>query len=331
MLYALTLDQIQLFLAVVETGSFSAAARNESRATSAITYAIQKMEEQLGLVLFDRTHYRPTLTEAGRALLPRARRVAEEVSGLRLVARSISTGLEAQLSIAVDAMFPMGLLSDALREFQARFQAVQIRISVETLGTASRLVADGQFTIGLVGEFGTTGLELNTVPAVELSLVMVAAPTHPLAQIKGPIGPEVVKDHVQLVLTDRVEVAGSRDYGVFSSQTWRLSDLAAKQEMLRAGLGFGSLPLHLARDDLARGRLVQLEMANSFGKSLEFLMVLAWRNDRPLGPATRWLIERLTASGTSQNKQLPVRQPAPQRTKSAAAKRPAARSAKSRR
>jgi DNA-binding transcriptional LysR family regulator len=80
MLDSLTLDQIRIFLAVADTGSFSKAAKQLNRAQSAVTYAIQKLEAQFGIPLFDRTAYRPALTEVGRALLPRARRIAEETT-----------------------------------------------------------------------------------------------------------------------------------------------------------------------------------------------------------------------------------------------------------
>ena len=114
---ALTLDQIQIFLAVVDEGSFSKAAKKLNRAQSAVTYGIQKLEAQIGLPLFDRTAYRPTLTEAGRTLLLRARRIAEETNAFRDTARSLASGLEAELTIVLDSMFPMPPVVEALRAF----------------------------------------------------------------------------------------------------------------------------------------------------------------------------------------------------------------------
>ena len=98
MLDSLTLDQIRIFLTVADTGSFSKAAKQLNRAQSAVTYGIQKLEAQFGIPLFDRTAYRPALTEAGRALLPRARRIAEETNAFRDTARSLASGLEAELT-----------------------------------------------------------------------------------------------------------------------------------------------------------------------------------------------------------------------------------------
>src|SRR5947209_20365093 len=107
MLDSLTLDQIRLFLAIAGEGSFSKAAKRLNRAQSAVTYGIQKLEAQFGIPLFDRTAYRPALTEAGRALLPRARRIAEETNAFRDVARSLASRLEAELKIALDFMLPI--------------------------------------------------------------------------------------------------------------------------------------------------------------------------------------------------------------------------------
>src|SRR3984957_262098 len=75
---ALTLDQIRVFLSVVDEGSFPKAAKSLNRAQSAVTYAIRKLEAEIGVPLFDRSAYRSVLTPAGRALLTRARRIDEE-------------------------------------------------------------------------------------------------------------------------------------------------------------------------------------------------------------------------------------------------------------
>ena len=105
---SLTLDQLQIFLAIVDEGSFSKAAKRLNRAQSAVTYGIQKLEAQFDLPLFDRSAYRPELTEAGRTLLMRARRVAEEANAFRDTAHSLASGLEAELTIVLDSMFHFG-------------------------------------------------------------------------------------------------------------------------------------------------------------------------------------------------------------------------------
>src|SRR5262245_34912582 len=103
---SLTLDQFSVFATVVAEGSFAAAARRMNRAQSAITYAIQKLEEQSGVQLFDRSAYRAELTEAGRALLPRAKRILDDVADFRLQARGVTEGVEAELSLVIEAYMP---------------------------------------------------------------------------------------------------------------------------------------------------------------------------------------------------------------------------------
>src|ERR1700751_2997019 len=103
MIDSLTLDQIRIFLAVADTGSFSRAAKQLNRAQSAVSSGIQKLEAQFGIPLFDRTAYRPALTEAGRALLPRARRIALETKAVRDAARRLASGVEAVQAVVLDS------------------------------------------------------------------------------------------------------------------------------------------------------------------------------------------------------------------------------------
>src|ERR1700716_757598 len=200
---SLTLDQIRIFLVVADTGSFSKAAKQLNRAQSAVTYGIQKLEAQFGISLFDRTAYRPALTEAGRALLPRARRIAEETNAFRDTARSLASGLEAELTIVLDSMFPMRAVVEALRAFTAKFPTVPPRIYVQSLGAAAELVLDGTCMIGLLPLIFSDVALLKRFPLFTINLIPVVAPTHPLAPIDGPFDTQTLYEHVQLVLTDR--------------------------------------------------------------------------------------------------------------------------------
>lgn len=290
----LTLDQVRVLLAVVEHGSFSGAARALGRAQSAVTHAVQRLEDQLGLALFDRAGYRPALTEAGLALLPRARRLVDEAAGLGSQALAIAGGLEAELTLVVEALFPMQRLVDALHAFSQRHPTVATRIYVEALGAATALVLDGTCALGLLPEFFSESEALERRSLFPVELVPVAAPSHPLARIDGPVPPDTLRAHVQLVLTDRSGLTGARDHGVLASRTWRLGDLGAKHAMLRAGLGWGNMPRHTVADDLATGRLRVIRPEVSPAPA-RLLMCAATRRGHPPGPATRWLAARLAA------------------------------------
>jgi DNA-binding transcriptional LysR family regulator len=295
---ALTLDQIRIFLTVVDEGSFSKAGKKLNRAQSAVTYGIQKLEAQIDMPLFDRTAYRPTLTEAGHTLLLRARRIAEEANGFRDTARSLASGLEAELTIVLDSMFPMPPVVEALRAFTEKFPTVPPRVYVQPLGAASELLLDGACMIGLLPLLFSDIAALRRFPLLTIELIPVAAPGHPLAAIEGPIETEVLNRHVQLVLTDRSTLTAGRDYGVLSGRTWRLADLGAKQSMLLAGLGWGNMPSHLVEEDIARGRLKVIQPVEFDPRVARMVMGGAYLADRRLGPAGQWMIRHLSgASG----------------------------------
>ena len=294
---AFTLDQFAVFAAIVAEGSFAAAARKLNRAQSAITYAVQKLEEQSGVALFDRSAYRPRLTEAGRALLPRARRILEQVDGYALLAKGMGKGLEAGVSIVVDAFIPMAPIVATLSDFHAAFPLVQIRLSIESMDVSIQALNDGAADLVVVPHLVplTIAFERNICGAIEL--VAVAAPAHPLARLPAPIAPETLRDHLQLVLSGRREQIGRPDFGVLAVNRWSLTDLEAKHAMLRAGLGWGSMPRARVEEDLRAGRLVALRLERWEGvdEMPHFSFVVARRQDRALGPAGRWLFQRFAA------------------------------------
>jgi DNA-binding transcriptional LysR family regulator len=126
--------------------------------------------------------------------------------------------------------------------------------------------------------------------------VFVASPTHPLASLKGPIPARVVAQHRQLVLTDRSELSQGKEFGVLSPNTWRLADLGAKHAFLRAGLGWGGMPVGVVETDLANRSLVKIRIEDVPEGTLVMPMSAVFRTDTPPGPAGRWLIERLKSN-----------------------------------
>lgn len=292
-----SLDQLRILIAVAETGSFSAAARALNRRQSVISYAIANLEAQLGgLVLFDRRSRRPTLTEAGATVLLEARRIAMGVDGLRARASGLLAGIEPELAVAVDVMLPTAVLVSALVAFRAEFPTVTLRLSVEALGAVARLVLDRACAVGVSGPLARSlpGLDQRRIGGVRI--LPVAAPSHPLARVAGPIPPSMLRDHVQLVLTDRSDLTKGQDFGVLSAETWRLGDLGAKHALLLAGLGWGGLPDPMVADDLSAGRLVPLDIEDR--PPDHYAIYAIHRADAPPGPAGRWFVETLAGAGS---------------------------------
>jgi DNA-binding transcriptional LysR family regulator len=285
-----TLDQLRVFAIVAETGSFSAAARRLHRAQSAISYAIGNLEQQLGLDLFERGHRRPLLTEAGRAVLEDARRVGRQMDDLRARASGLTAGLEAEIGLAVDVMFPTARLVSVLEAFSRHFPTVALRLRVEAMGAVVQQVLDRTCGLGISWPVGVRAEAMEARPLCQIELFPVCAPTHPLAQTPAEQTGSALHDHIQLVLTDRSPLTRGQDFGVISPRTWRLGDLGAKHALLRAGLGWGNMPSHMVCDDLRTGRLVRIAPQQP---GVLFQLMLVHRTDAPPGPAMRWLADRV--------------------------------------
>jgi DNA-binding transcriptional LysR family regulator len=291
MLDRVTLDQLRAFIAAADSGSFSAAARRLRRAQSVVSQTVANLEAHLGVRLFDRSHRTPVLTEEGRALLISARGVMQRLDEFKGRTQALAGGLEPELSVVVDVLFPMDAVTRAIGAFQAKFPLTPLRLFVEALGAVAQPVLDRRCQFGVMGSLPIVPLEFSSEHLTHVNLTLVVSPRHALGAYRGPIPSSLLREHLQLVLTDRSELSKGREFGVLSPKTWRLSDLGAKHEFLRAGLGWGGMPCGMVAADIAAGVLkpMQIEDAPS---SIVMPMSAVYRTDAPPGPAGRWLIEQ---------------------------------------
>ena len=290
-----TLDQLKIFLAVVDEGSFNGAARKLNRAVSVVSYGIVNLEAQLGVLLFEREgSKKPKLTEAGQAVLSEARAISIDVDGLRAKVRGLLEGLEPEVTLAVDVMVPSRRVATILREFQLAFPTVALRLHVEALGAIAALVLDGIAQLGIGGPVIADDPSFDRTSAGSVELIPVAAPNHALAQMKKPV-PGAARNYIQLVLTDRSPLTEGRDFSVISNRTWRLADLGAKHALLLEGIGWGNMPRDMVQSDIESGRLVELDLPDH--RSGNYSLSALWRRDLAPGPATRWLLERFVERG----------------------------------
>jgi len=312
-----TLDQLRAFVTVVEEGSFSAAARKLRRVQSAISTSMANLESQLGVPIWDRTTKVAKLTDQGHALLAAAKRVLGEVDALRRLTAGMVMGLEASVSLCVDALFPLSALLDLCTAFATEFPDVDLRIDTQVMSAVSARVLEGKATLGIASPGGIApGLERQVLSAVRM--LPVVAPTHPLAALTGKIPQKRFADAIQIVLSERSD-SGIDDRGVLSPRTWRVADLHTKHMMLAAGLGWGNLPEHLVREDVRRGKLVVIE-PEPWGEDEHVLYFSTiHRSDTTFGPAHRWLVKTL-AELCARDGLAPKSARAPTKRKSSAAK-----------
>ncbi|MGL5838417.1 MAG: LysR family transcriptional regulator [Sphingorhabdus sp.] len=296
MIDGITLDQLRVFIAVVDTGSFTAAGKRLARTQSAMSEAIANLEARFAIALFDRSAQKPVLTDAGRSLLADARAALATIDRLKARARGLNAGLEAELRVVISVLVPVARLVPVLVAFEAEYPTVSLRLSVDEIGVAIERVIDGTADIGMTGEPGLAGINQEQIVRYAIGAVetvAVAAPSHPLAQSRTSISEEDLRAHRQLLPTARGAMMHRHALG---RDQWRVADLTARREMLRAGLGWGTMPGHAVDGDLLTGRLVRLELRSRSSVSLTEPLVAIHRPDRPLGPAAQWLINRL-ASG----------------------------------
>src|SRR5216684_5107392 len=296
MLDGVSLDHLRMFIAAADEGSFSAGGRRLRRAQSVISQTLANLEAQLGVKLFDRSSRSPVLTGQGLALLAEARAVVSRMDVFKARAKGLSGGLEPELSVVVDVMFPLEELTNAVAAFQGEFPATPLTLFVEALGAVLQPVMDGRCAFGVMGSLPTAPTHLTLERLLSVGWAFVASPSHPLASLKGPIPARVLAQHRQLVLTDRSELSQGKDFGVFSANTWRLADLGAKHAFLRAGLGWGGMPVSVVETDLANGSLVTIRIEGVPEGHLVMPMSAVFKTDTPPGPAGRWLIERLKSN-----------------------------------
>jgi DNA-binding transcriptional LysR family regulator len=305
MLDGVSLDQLRTFIAAADEKSFSAAGRRLRRAQSVVSQTLANLEGQLRVKLFDRSTRLPVLTDQGRALLAAARAVAGDVDLFKARAKSLAGGLEPELSMAVDVMFPPAVFTAAVAAFQRQFPSTLLKFEVESSAVVEP-VLDGRCGVGVVGSWSRVPPTLTRRPLLTVRVPMVVSPQHPLATHRAPIPTTVLAEHIQLVHIDPADVLPSQGPGIRSAKFWRLSHLGAKLAFLRAGLGYGVLPLHFIEADLASGALVQIRLEDAPSEGYAITMSAIYRTDSPPGPAGRWFIERLKQEAVQQTNEKPV-------------------------
>lgn len=290
-----SLEQFRVFLAVVDSGGFAAAARKLGKAQSVITYSIRRLEEQTGLILFDRAHYRPKLTDAGSTLLPRARLLVADLEDFDSHAQNFANGIEAMVSLVVNEFADMDGVIRALKQTHQTYPSVRVKLSLKPFGEDLDALRKGEAQIGVIPEINTIGNEFEAIHIGNHQMVALAAPTHPLTSITGAIALEQLRGHTQIIWGRDSAMLSDKDYGVHSLDTWYVTSLDVKLKLLLEGMGWGSMPQHHVQNYIDNGKLTILEMQSWEGRDRmpSYATSVVKLKKSTLGPASRLLIECL--------------------------------------
>lgn len=285
----LSLDALQVLDAIERRGSFAAAAEELHRTTSTLSYTVRKMEDDLGIVVFDRSGHRAVLTEAGRLLLDEGRAVLDAAVAVERRVRSVGRGWEAELVIAANELVPTAELLAAVRDFYEAGHPTRIRLLSEVLGGVWEALVSRRADLAIteVGSAGAMGIAHRPLGAV--SFVFAVAPGHPLAHEPQPVRMAAIRRHRVVVAADTSRSATPRSSGITSAaDVLTVASLHAKVQAQIAGLGVGFLPATLAAEALADGRLVALRVASPKPR---LQLSVAWHAQA--GPAATWFAQRL--------------------------------------
>lgn len=293
MIGTVTLDQLRVLITIAETGSFSAAGRRLGRVQSAISQTVATLEDAQGVILFDRSGFRPVLTDVGRVLVAQAQSVLASAARFEAVAAGTRTGIEPELAVAIDPLVPTDAFIDSLHALRVAFPYLPVSFSTEGLGGAERRLRKGGAALALCTLLPSAPDDIAALPLLGIDLVPVVSPVHPLAELGRPVTAADLEEHVQLVLSDPAAPDGP-NYGIIGNKAWRFVDLARRLDFLLAGLGWCRMPEHVVASYLADGRLMVLEIESDPARAAGPLTIYAAHmRGYALGRAGSWLLNEL--------------------------------------
>lgn len=288
--HPLTLDALRVLETIARRGSFAAAADDLHRVTSAVSYTVQKLEEDLGVALFDRSGHRAKLTVAGQLLVERGRDLLLASSQLVEDARSVASGWEQRLAIAIDVVLGEDSLLGLVERFYAHQTAAantDIRLIGEVLGGPWDALESGRADIAIGSAQVGLSKQYRTRKLGGATFIYVAAPQHPVFAA-DPATLELDSFRA-IAVADTSRQRSPRSVRLGKHQpTLTVGSFPAKIAALEAGLGIGSVPEHLIAAQLARGSLRHLP-----GQKPEPVeLVMAWAAE-PAGRAKQWFLRHL--------------------------------------
>ena len=286
--------EVEVFLAVLDHGSFSAAARALGRVPSAVSMAIAQLEAELNLQLFDRRGREPRPTPQALSLAPQVRLLAAQRRQLEVHALALTRGLEELLTIAIAPELLAAPWSTALAALAAEHPLLEVEVLAAPQADALAMLHSGRAQLALVFERPSLDGREGFQEVASESLVAVMAPAHPVLQAAGAAG--LREEHL---LATRQIVVASRDRAqvdarfTFGRHRWRTDTPVAALSLIAAGLGWGWLPRNFVRRQLESGQLVELPLQN-LSNDLQLWVDVVWSKERPLGLAARRFVEHIS-------------------------------------
>jgi len=292
MKYPITLDALEVLDAIDRKGSFAAAANELFRVPSAISYTVQKLEQDLGVVLFRKEGRKAVLTEAGKVLLEQGREILDATQRLALAAKKTHSGWEPVFNIAIDSILDFGFIYPLIARFYEVLPDIEINIFEEVLGGAQEAITSNRADL-VIGSGATPapnqGIKYQQIRQVEW--VFTVAPAHELAQTPLPLSRQQIEQHRFIVVRDSSRNQAPQSHRVFSKRpVLSVPSTTEKIHALCSGLGVGFLPAHRIQHLLEQGQLIALPVEDEIPAET---LYMAWKTSNK-GKVLRWFIDQLS-------------------------------------
>jgi DNA-binding transcriptional LysR family regulator len=283
----ITLDQWSALVAVVEAGGYAQASARLHRTQSTVTYTIKKLEDLLGVRVFELKGRKAVLTPVGQVLYRRGKALVDDAARVERAAAELARGWEPEIRIAVDIIFPTWLLLECCAEFGREHPDTRIEINESVLGGTEESLTEGRvdFVIGGIVPGGFLG-----DPLMQVRFVCAAAPSHPLHQLGRAPTLDDLRQHRHLVVRDS-GARRSRSGGWLNERRWTVSHKATSIRAACMALGYAWFPEENIREELDRGALVPLPLAE--GRARYVTLYLVYADPDTAGPGARRLGEIL--------------------------------------
>lgn len=286
----ISLEQWRALVAVVDAGGYAQAGEQLHKTQSSVTYAVQKVEQMLGLRLFEIQGRRAVLNDTGRVLYRRARALLDEAARIERAAGSLAQGCEAELRMAVEIVFPTWLLMQCMDQFGQAFPEIRLELYESVLGGTDELLLEGQVDVA-IGSYVPPGFYGDLL--VEFYAVPAASPDHPLHRLGRPLTMEDLREHRQILIRDSGRERARSTGWQGSERRWTVSHKATSIRAAVMGLGYAWYAEEIIRDELDSGRLRVLPLVEGLKRPIPLFLIYADRD--AVGPGLRRFVEILRA------------------------------------
>ncbi|MEF1327803.1 LysR family transcriptional regulator [Vibrio sp. M260121] len=284
----ITLEALHILDAIDRRGSFAAAANELDRAPSSLSYQIQKLEQDLDIIIFDRSGHKAHFTEAGKLILERGRAILQASEKLVNDATLLANGWELDLTVAFDGIIPIANffpMVDAL----SNVSSTRIRLQEEILAGSWESLNTGRSDLLVCPALDTLPQDVKAEKIGKLSMVWVAAADHYVHKRSGEFDDAAREKYRVIAIADTAREQPALSINVMQKQPrLTVTNFSAKVEALLSGLGIGTLPTQVAQPLVESGQLKYIDGAES--KPID--IILAWRRNT-MGEAKSWCVQYL--------------------------------------